>query len=99
VTMDQECCRLLAALVAARGLARMHRRDQPLRERQFGAGDIAFRGVVVHGSAGQHVAGNREALAPDMPAPVDAVTPRMCSNAAPGVHDMQLPAFTAAIAG
>ena len=99
VAMDQQRRRLLAALVAAGGLAGMHRRDQPLRERQFGVGDIGFRGVVEHGGAGQHVAGNREAVALDMPAPVDAFAPGMRGDAALGVHDVQLPAFTAAIAG
>src|SRR5437588_11130253 len=97
--MDQECCRLLAALVPACGFARMHRRDQPLRKSKFCVGDIGLCSVIEYGSTGQHVAGDREAVALDMSAPVDAFAASMRGDAAPGVQNVQLPAFAAAIAG
>ena len=46
--VNQKRGRLLAALVAASRFARAHRRDQALRKRQLGVGDIGFRGVVQH---------------------------------------------------
>ena len=99
LAVDQKCGRLLAALVAAGGLARLHRRDQPLRKGQAGVGDIGFRSLIEHGGAGQHVAGNREAVALDMSAPVDAFLAGMRGDAALRVHDVQLPAFAAIVGG
>ena len=65
LALDHQRRRLLAALVAAGGFAGLHRRDQPLRKRQGGVGGKGSRGVVKHGRAGQHVAGEREAVALD----------------------------------
>ena len=83
LAMDQQRRRLLAALVAAGGFAGLHRRDQPLRKRQVGVGDIGLRGVVEHGGARQHVAGNRKAVALDMSAPVDAFARRYARRCGP----------------
>ena len=72
LAVDQQRGRLLAALVAARRFARLHGGDQPARERQRRVGAIGGGGVVEHARPGQHVAGEREALARDVPAPIDA---------------------------
>ena len=99
VAVDQERRRLLAALVAAGGLAGSHRRDQPLREWQVFARDIARGRIVQHPGAGQHVAGDREAGVLDVPAPVDAFASGMGGDAAAGIHDVELPAGAAAVGG
>ena len=70
--VDEERRRLLAALVAARGLARVERREQPLGERQRGVRLVRRGGLGDHLRAGEHVAGDRVAVARAMPAPVDA---------------------------
>ena len=64
---------------------------------QAGIGDIGLCGVVEHGGAGQHVAGDRKAVALDVPAPVDAFAAGMRGDAALGIHDVQLPALAAVI--
>ena len=73
--------RLLAALVAAGGLAGLHRRDQPARERQCGVGEIGRRGVVEHARAREHVAGNGKSIAVNMSVPVDAGRPGVGGDA------------------
>ena len=100
LAVDQQRGRLLAALVAAGGFAGLHRRDQPLREGQ--GWRWRRRRCAVSSStagAGQHVAGDRKAVALDVPAPVDAVAPRMGGDAAAGVHDVKLPALAAGVGG
>ena len=72
LAVDQQRGRLLAALVAARGLARLQRGDQPARERQRGVRRVGLRGLGDHRGTGQHVAGDREVLAGRVAAPVDA---------------------------
>jgi len=65
LAMNQQRRRLLAALVAARGLAGLHGCDQPLRKGKAGIGDKGLRGLVEHGCARQHVAGDGKAIAPE----------------------------------
>ena len=48
LAVDQQRGGLLAALVAAGGLARPHRGDQAAREGQAVIGDIGLRGLVEH---------------------------------------------------
>ena len=62
---------LLAALVPAGGLARLHRRHQPFRHRAA-RGEVGPHGRLDDRRAGQHVAGDRHVLAADMPGPGDA---------------------------
>ena len=51
LAVDQKRRRLLAALVAARGFARPHRRDQALRERQRFVRHVGLRRIVEHARA------------------------------------------------
>src|SRR5688572_18515761 len=70
--IDQERGGLPAALVSARGLAGLERRDQAL-----GEGPLRFLkglgGLSDHLLVGQHVAGHRKPVTRARPAPVDAV--------------------------
>jgi hypothetical protein len=50
-------------------------------------------------ATGQHIAGDRETIALDMPAPVDALVAGKGGDPAAGIHDVQLPAGVAAIGG
>ena len=95
--IDQQRRRLLAALVAAGSLARAHRRDQALREGQCCVLDISLRRLVQNLRARQHVAGDGEAVACNVAAPVDALLAGMRGDAALYIHDVQLPAFAALI--
>jgi hypothetical protein len=52
---DKQRHRLLAALVAACGLARRHRRDQALGERKIASRVVNLRGVLDHLRAREHV--------------------------------------------
>ena len=92
VAVDQQRRRLLAALVAACGLAGAHRRDQALRERQSFICDVGRRRIVQHAGAGEHVAGYRKTFALDVPAPIDAFGAGIGRDTAAGIHDVKLPA-------
>ncbi len=61
--VDPERRRLLAALVAAGGLARLQRGDEALGEGQMAARLVDRRGILDDARPRQHVAGDREALA------------------------------------
>ena len=61
VTANHERCRLLSALVAASGLARLHGDNEPARERKPGIRLIGCRSGVEHVLSHQHVAGERKA--------------------------------------
>ena len=89
---------LLAALVAAGGLARLQRGDQAARERQRGIRGVGLRGLLDHGGARQHVAGDREALAGRVAAPVDAGRAGMRRDAAVAIHDVDLAVVAAFVA-
>jgi hypothetical protein len=90
VAVDHERCRLPAALVAAGGLTRLHRGDQPDGKRQVGVGRIGRRHVVEDARAGEHVAGNRKVFALAMSAPADTGCARMRGDAAMSVHHVNL---------
>ncbi|MEY9701702.1 hypothetical protein ABIE71_004445 [Bradyrhizobium diazoefficiens] len=93
LAVDQERSGLLAAFVAAGGFARAHRREQAAREGQAVIGDVGLGGLVEHVGTREHVAGDGEAAARDVAAPVDAVAPGVRSNLAARVHDVDLAAF------
>src|SRR3954470_4910428 len=80
VAIDQQRRRLLAALVAARGIAGAQRRDQTPRERQLLLRGIGSCGLVEHPGTGQHVAGDRKPTALEMAAPADAFAAGMRSD-------------------
>ena len=80
---DQQRRRLLAALVAARGLAGLHRRDQSFGEGQIAARVVGLRRILDHLGAGQHVARDRKAVAGDLPAPLDALRRRCARRCCP----------------
>ncbi len=71
--MDQERCRLLAALVAARRLPGRQRANEPLGERLLGRGPVGGDRRRDHLRSRQHVAGDREPVRDGVPAPIDAV--------------------------
>ena len=95
--MDQQRRRLLAALVATGGLARLHRRDEPPRERQGGLGLEGADRVSENGGARQHVAGDGEGWPKRVATPVDARGTRVSSEAALPVHGVQLAVIAACI--
>src|SRR5205085_10402735 len=96
-SIDEERRRLLAALVAAGRLAGLVGRDQAAREWQAGVRDVSLGGFGDDGGAGQHVAGDREALARRRAAPVDAVLAGMRRDAAGRIHDVDLAMLAALV--
>ncbi len=98
VGMDAQRRGLLAALVAAGGLARGHRREQALGERLAGGGDERLGGRLQDGGAGEHVAGDAEVVVQLMAAPIDAVRSGVSRGEAARADEMQL-ALGAAIVG
>ena len=99
LAIDEQGGRLLAALVAARRFARLHRRDQAAGKRQGGVRLICRRRFVEHLRTCEHVAGNRKSVALDVPFPVDAGRADMRGDIAFGVHDMKLAMLAAGIGG
>src|SRR5258706_1159434 len=87
--MDEERGRLLAALVAAGGLARFQRRDEAFSER-FPGLLISARGFPDDALVGEHVACHRIAIARERAAPVDALLPGVLADHAACVDDMEL---------
>src|SRR4051794_22075255 len=69
--LDHDGCRLLPALVAARRLPRLERRDETMRERADGLFERA-RHLVDHRLPGEDVPLHREAGADAMARPVEA---------------------------
>src|SRR5258708_33517155 len=67
VAVDQKRRRLPAALVAAGGLARLHRGDQPLREWQLFVRRVGFCGVVQHPPPANPLPANPKTLTPPIP--------------------------------
>src|SRR5438552_3496886 len=95
---DQKRGSLLAALVAARGLTRLHCGNQALRERQLARCVIGLNGVLDNFGTGQHITCNRESISGNVPAPLDAFESGVCGDISLGVDDVQLPMITAAVA-
>src|SRR3970040_501192 len=88
--MDDQRRRLLAALVAGGGFARLERRDQPLGE---GQGKRGFRGsgrFLNYFFVGEHVARHGVAVSGPCAAPVDALCPSVLADAAGGVDHVEL---------
>ncbi len=73
--VDQQRRRLLSALVAAGGLARAHRRDQALGERQRRVSVIGLRGLFQHLRAGS--------MLPAMEEPSPATWPHQSTQSLP----------------
>src|SRR5574341_1295510 len=94
---DEERRRLLAALVAARGLAGLQRGDQALGKRLLRC-LVGARGLLDHLFAGEHVARDRKTVAGARPAPIDAFRAGVLADAALGIDDVQL-AMVAALVG
>ncbi len=88
---DEQRGRLLAALVAARGLAGGERRQQALGERQPRARVVDARRFGEHLRARQHVAGDGILVAGDVAAPVDAGAAGVRGRAALAIDHVQLP--------
>ena len=82
--------RLLAALVAAGGLARRERRDQPAGERFLLRRLERMRGRRDDVGPGQHVAGYRHARPHHVAAPLDAARAGMHRDRAAGVVHVKL---------
>ena len=99
LAINQQRGRLLAALVAAGGFARPHRRDQPARKRQGRIGEIGCRGVVEYARPRKHVAGDGKPVAMDMAVPLNAGRPGMGGDAAACVDDMELTMVAPGIGG
>ena len=93
--MDQQRGGLLAALVAARGLAGQHRRYEAPRERQGRFGLVDPDGFGEYGRPRQHVAGHGERLAHLVAAPVDACGSGVACKPACTIHHVQLAVVTA----
>ena len=90
---------LLAAFVAARGLAGSHRSDQAARKGQRGIFCIGGRRILDDARAREHVAGNRKIVAGQVPAPIDAALSGMGGDAALRVDHMDLAVVAARIRG
>src|SRR5687767_1309379 len=96
---EQERRRLLAALVAAGGLAGLQRGEQPLRERQVGGLLVDARRFAHYLRPGEHVAGHRVATPGDGAAPVDALLAGVLADAPARVHHMHLALLAAVVGG
>ena len=95
--LDAQRDRLLAALVAAGVLARLHGRDQALDDGQAGVGLPRGQGPGDHPRSRQHVARHRDARLGQMPAPVDAASAGVGGGCAAGVDDVELALVDAAV--
>ena len=98
--VDDERRRLLAALVAAGGLAGRHRVEEAQRERL--RADALRTPPPLSSSTrgpGEHVAGERVAASGAMAAPVDARAARVRGDASGVVDHVQLPVVAARVRG
>src|SRR5688572_5220323 len=91
---DEQRRRLLAALVAARGFARLERCDQALGKGLLAFPEGAGR-LLDHPGVGEHVARHRETLARDGAAPLDAACAGVLADPAFRIDDVQLPMVAA----
>src|SRR6266446_8665758 len=98
LAMDQQCGRLLAALIAAGCLAGLHGGDQTAREGERARLRIGGRGLAEDARPRKHVAGKRAGLADKVAAPLDASRPGMGADATSRVHRVDL-AMIAAFVG
>src|SRR5262249_39440155 len=99
VAANHERRRLLSSLVAASCLARVHRGDQPARKGERGIAFIRCGRVFDDPGAGEHVAGNREIVAGEMPAPVYAGFSGVRGDAVLRVHHMYLSVVASRVSG
>jgi hypothetical protein len=88
--VDRQRDGLLAALVAARGLAGLHCRDQSLGERQLARGIVKLCGLFDHLRTEKHIARDGEAFADHVTAPVDAFDAGVRCDVAFRVDQMHL---------
>ena len=63
-----------------------------MSKRHASVGEIGFRGVIQDTPACEHIAGNRKAVAFEMPAPVDAILSGIGGDLSFGIHDVELSA-------
>ena len=87
-SLDAECRRLLAPLVAARRLARVHGREQPVHKREIRVACIGLAGALDDAGPGEHVAGDAAPGALPVPRPVDAARAGEGGGAAVAVHQV-----------
>ena len=98
VGLDAQRGGLLAALVAAGGFARGHRRQQALGQRQARGSKIGVGRGCQHLRAGQHVAGDAETVEQLVAAPVDAGCAGVGRTRADAGQHMELPVLASGIA-
>jgi hypothetical protein len=96
--IDEKRRGLLAALVAARRLARFEGGNQPLRKRQRRR-FICFRGFPDDLLVGEHVASHGESRAGERSAPVDALRAGVLADAPLRVDDVQLAVLAPFVGG
>src|SRR5436190_15894886 len=88
--VDEQRRGLLAALVPARRVARVQRKDQSIGEFELGIFFICARRKVDHALSREHVPRNRVALAGDRAAPVDARGAGVLADPAGRIDHMDL---------
>jgi hypothetical protein len=90
--------RLPTAFVTACRLAGIQRRDQAFRQRKASIGAETVKACLHHGAARQHITGDAEAIATQMPTPFNAIIAGPGGIAAMAIHGVDLPQALALIA-